>query len=146
MSRARFFETLTSWLAERERGELSLARENEILTRLETARAALTEAENEGIDVELEAMFDARTRPRPARLPDREGRCLYAVAIELLGPDGQPLPGSGELYHTHAHSAAEARACFRNTFPNRRTHRIVDAGLPIGYFVNDREGMLISLT
>lgn len=146
MSRARFFEVLSSWLAERDRGEVSIASENAYLGQLETARAALTEAENSALDVELESMFDARTKPRPARLPDREGRCLYAVAVEELGPDGQPLPGSGEMYHTHAHTAAEALAVFRNTFPNRRTHRIVDAGLPIGYFVNDRQGMLISLT
>lgn len=146
MSRARFFEALESWLAHRERGAVSLSDENGYLDRLAAARAGLTEAENAAIDAELETMFDARTRPRPARLPDREGRALYAVAIELLGPDGQPLPGSGEMYHTHAHSSAEAVAHFRNAFPNRRTHRIVDAALPIGYYVEDREGMVLSLT
>lgn len=146
MSRARFFEVLGAWMNERERHDVPREREDAYLGQLETARAALTEGENEGIDAELEALFDARTKPRPARLPDRLGRCLYAVAIEELGRDGQPLPGSGELYHTHAYSADEARAHFRNAFPNRRTHRIVDAALPIGYFVEDRQGMLISLT
>lgn len=146
MSRARFFETLGAWMTERERGNVPIAHENAYLERLEAARAGLTVAENEAIDAELEGLFDARTRPRPARLPDREGRCLYACAIERLDRQGQPLPGSGELYHTHAHSAAEARAHFRNAFPNRRTHRIVEAALPIGYFVEDRVGMVISLT
>jgi len=146
MSQGRFFEVLLEWLSERERGAVWTAREDEYLTRLALIRGGLTDGENEAIDTELEKLFDERTRPRPSRLPDREGRCLYACAIELLGKDGQPLPGSGELYHTHAHSAAEARAHFRNAFPNRRTHRIVDAALPIGYFVEDRQGMLISLT
>lgn len=146
MTLGRYFEVLDQWLAEGARGSLTAAREDFYLGALAGVRAVLTEGENAEIDAQLERRFSSSTTPRPARLPDRLGRPLYAVAIELLGPDGQPLPGSGELYHTHAHSAAEAAAHFRNVFPNRRTHRIVDAAVPIGLFVSDREGMILSLT
>jgi hypothetical protein len=74
----------------------------------------------------------------------KDGRELYAVMIERLGPDGQPR--KGRMEHIHAHDAGEARVHFSVIYPNRRTHRIVHAALAIGFFVEDKKGEIVSAT
>jgi hypothetical protein len=73
-----------------------------------------------------------------------DGKDLYAVAIERLGPDGQPA--QGKIFHIHASDAAEARLHYLAAFPNRRTHRVIGAAPCIGLFVNDKKGEDISAT
>ena len=77
---------------------------------------------------------------------ENDGQPLYAVAIERLGCNGQPLPGSGQMFHIHAHDVAQALMHFKTVFPNRRTHRIVGAAPCIGFFVANQQGTIVSAT
>ena len=67
-----------------------------------------------------------------------DGQSLYAVALELLRPNGQPY--HGWIEHLHADSAVQAELHFKTRFPNRRTHRVVGASVCIGLEMYDAKG------
>lgn len=68
----------------------------------------------------------------------KDGRSLYAIAIQRFNPStNQWLP---EMHYTHAHGPASAKRNFLANESNRSHVHIVDVGLAIGMFAVDRDG------
>ncbi len=78
---------------------------------------------------------------RDSSSPEATPWALYAVAIEKTDGRGNV---EAKIFHIHATDANEALVHYQVVYPNRRTHRIVGAAPCIGYFVENREGTIVS--
>ena len=67
-------------------------------------------------------------------------RTLYAVAVIHLRKKHSKF----HVIHLHAESIDHARRQFCKTYPNRRTHQIVEVGPVVGFFVDDEHGEKLS--
>lgn len=74
-------------------------------------------------------------------------RPLYAVAVERFRYNRRTKTGNWvpDIDYLHADSIPHARAQFCYREPNRRVSRIVGVAPVIGYYVEDKEGKILSV-
>jgi hypothetical protein len=74
---------------------------------------------------------------------DASKKTLYAVVYEIY-EKRNPDPIAGKIHYVQADDAAEARYHFRRSYPNHRRYRMSAVAPVIGYFVEDKEGKILS--
>lgn len=67
-------------------------------------------------------------------------RTLYAVAVEIRRLHGW----EADIRYLHADSQVHARAQFTCAHPNLSRYRIVGIAPAVGYFVEDKNGIVLS--
>lgn len=68
---------------------------------------------------------------------------LFAIAVEVRAIDGQITHTSIE--YIHADDTANALYKFRLTCPNPRKFHVVSVGPVIGFHVEDKQGLILSV-
>jgi hypothetical protein len=76
---------------------------------------------------------------------------LYAIAIEkririTSGRRKGHLRVETGIEYLHATDAREAHFLFCLAWPNRFTHHIVSIGVAVAYFVEDKKGIVLSVS
>jgi len=75
----------------------------------------------------------------------KDGKDLYAVAIEhRSGPDPR-RDWKAQMHYIHADCQAQAEIHFKTQYPNRARTRIIAAAPVIGAHVQDKQGMKLIL-
>lgn len=67
-----------------------------------------------------------------------DGQSLYAVAIEQLGPNGQPV--KGWIEYIHADSTIQAEIHFKTRYPRWNRFRVLGASVCVGLTMYDAKG------
>lgn len=88
--------------------------------------------------------YECRKRRNAAKLGamnlSKDGKPLYAVAVTLLNRGKWTAP---EVRYAHADSPGEAK---RVSMADRRpgTYKIIDVGLAVGWFQQEKTGIIVS--
>lgn len=73
---------------------------------------------------------------------EKDGMLLFGVVIEHFNRQRRYLKSTVE--YIHATEAVEAQWHFQLMYPDRRTHRIAHAAPCIGFFVENKQGTIVS--